>query len=35
MVKIKTKDWLRRVKTELGEKALLEDMDGNKKHLIV
>ena len=35
MVKIKTKDWLMRVKTELGEKALLEDMDGNKKHLIV
>lgn len=35
MMKIKTKSWLQRVKTELGEKALLEDMDGNKKHLIV
>ena len=35
MMKIKTKSWLRRVKTELGEKALLEDMDGNKKHLII
>lgn len=35
MMKIKTKDWLKRVKTELGEKALLEDIDGNKKHLIV
>jgi hypothetical protein len=35
MMKIKTKSWLKRVKNELGEKALLEDMDGNKKHLIV
>ena len=35
MCKIKTKSWLTRVKTELGEKALLEDIDGNKKHLIV
>jgi hypothetical protein len=35
MMKIKTKSWLRRVKTELGEKALLEDIDNNKKHLIV
>lgn len=35
MVKIKTKDWLSRVKNELGEKALLEDIDNNKKHLIV
>jgi hypothetical protein len=35
MMKIKTKSWLQRVKNELGEKALLEDMDGNKKHLII
>jgi hypothetical protein len=35
MMKIKTKSWLKRVNNELGEKALLEDMDGNKKHLIV
>ena len=35
MVKIKCKEWLNRVKNELGERALLEDIDNNIKHLIV
>jgi hypothetical protein len=30
MVKIKTRDWLEKVKNNLGEKYLLEDMDYNK-----
>lgn len=35
MCKIKTKKWLERVKSELGEKYLMEDIDGDKKYLIV
>lgn len=35
MCKIKTRKWLERVKSELGEKYLMEDIDGDKKYLIV
>lgn len=35
MVKIKTKAWLQKVKLKLGEKYLMEDLDYNKKLLIV
>lgn len=35
MVKIKTKNWLKKVRLKLGEKYLMEDLDYNKKLLIV
>lgn len=35
MVKIKSKHWLNRVKSELGVKALMEDIDYNVKNLII
>lgn len=35
MCKIKTKKWLERVKSELGEKFLMEDIDNNRNYLII
>ena len=33
MVKVKTKEWLRKVKELHGERALLEELNGDKKLL--
>ena len=33
MTKIKTKEWLERVKNKLGEKALLEELNNDKRLL--
>ena len=35
MAKIKTKEWLSRVKNELGDKYLMEDIDNDKRLMIV
>ena len=34
MTKIKTKEWLRKVKDKLGDKALLEEVNGDRSLLI-
>ncbi len=35
MSKIKTKEWLNKVRTQLGEKYLMEDLDNDKSLLII